>query len=134
MDCSATFRNTRSKLGLGSSALTSRAMSMKRLDCSGSSGSGFGLRGMVHCKHVMKDIMKLPFQANRHHLKSSEGIVYKSIPPVTFFSGPCHSGPQGVVFPAPGGAKLRLSLLRLVASLRRSIRFLGSKERESDRR
>jgi hypothetical protein len=36
--CSATLRNTRSKSGLGFSAPTSRAMSMKRFDCSGSSG------------------------------------------------------------------------------------------------
>jgi len=41
---SATFLNTRSNSGLGSSAPTSRAISMKRLDCAGS--SGFGLRGM----------------------------------------------------------------------------------------
>ena len=46
MDCSATLRNTRSKLGLGFSAPTSRAISMKRFDCVGSSGWGFGLRGM----------------------------------------------------------------------------------------
>src|SRR5207302_5061860 len=44
--CSATLRNTRSKLGLGVSAPTSRAMSMKRFDCAGSSAGGFGLRGM----------------------------------------------------------------------------------------
>jgi hypothetical protein len=46
LDCSATFRNTRSKSGLGCSAPTSRAMSMKRFDCSGSSGWRLGLRGM----------------------------------------------------------------------------------------
>lgn len=46
MGCSVTFRNTRSKLGLGFSAPTSRAMSMKRFDCAGSSWGGAGLRGM----------------------------------------------------------------------------------------
>ena len=46
LGCSATLRNRRSKSGLGVSAPTSRAMSMKRFDCSGSSGSVLGLRGM----------------------------------------------------------------------------------------
>lgn len=52
---SATFRNTRSKSGLGRSASTSRAVSMKRFDCAGSSGDGLGLRGMgssVAADHV----------------------------------------------------------------------------------
>lgn len=46
LGCSATLRNTRSKFGLGCSAPTSRAMSIKRFDSSGSSGGGLGLRGM----------------------------------------------------------------------------------------
>jgi Rap1a immunity proteins len=47
LGCSATLRNTGSKFRLGSSASTSRAMSMKRSDRAGSSDSGFGLRGMA---------------------------------------------------------------------------------------
>ena len=47
MVCSTTLRKTRSKSGLGSSAPTSRAMSINRFDCSGSSWGGFGLRGMA---------------------------------------------------------------------------------------
>lgn len=46
LSCPATFRNTRSKLGLGRSAPTSRAISMKRFDCAGSSCGGFGFRGI----------------------------------------------------------------------------------------
>jgi hypothetical protein len=46
LGCSATFRNTRSKSEPGVSAPTSRDMSMKRFDCAGSSGGGFGLWGM----------------------------------------------------------------------------------------
>ena len=43
----ATFWNTRSKSGLGCSAPTSRAMSMKRFNFSGSSGAALGFRGML---------------------------------------------------------------------------------------
>jgi hypothetical protein len=41
-----TFLNARSKAFPVSSVPSSRAALMKRLDCSGSSGGGFGLRGM----------------------------------------------------------------------------------------
>jgi hypothetical protein len=46
LGCLATLRKTRSKSGLGSSAPTSRAMSINRFDCAGSSGGGLGLRAM----------------------------------------------------------------------------------------
>jgi len=46
LGCSATLRNTRAKSGLGCSAPTSRAISMKRFDSSGSSGGGLSLRGI----------------------------------------------------------------------------------------
>jgi hypothetical protein len=51
LGCSATLRNTRSKLGLGSSALTSRAMSMKRFDFLWIVGRWFGLAG--HAEKIM---------------------------------------------------------------------------------
>jgi hypothetical protein len=41
-----TFLNTRSNASGLSSAPISRAALMKRFDCSGSSGGGFGLRGI----------------------------------------------------------------------------------------
>jgi hypothetical protein len=52
LGCSATLRNTRSKLALGFSAPTSRAMSMNRFDCAGSSGDGLGLRGIGSFYHL----------------------------------------------------------------------------------
>jgi hypothetical protein len=44
----ATLRNTRSKFSLGCSASRSRAKSKNRLNCSGLSGCGLGLRGMEY--------------------------------------------------------------------------------------
>jgi hypothetical protein len=44
--CRATFSNVRSNALPVSSVPCSRAALMKRFDCSGSSGLGFGLRGM----------------------------------------------------------------------------------------
>jgi hypothetical protein len=46
LDGCATLSNTRPSVSGSVSALTSRAMSMKRLNCSGSSGGGLGLRGI----------------------------------------------------------------------------------------
>jgi hypothetical protein len=61
LGCSTTLRNTRSKLGLGFSAPTSCAMSTKRFNCSGSSGGGLGLRGMLYW---FSTFFASPWQAN----------------------------------------------------------------------
>jgi hypothetical protein len=82
LGCSATFRNMRSKSELGSSAPTSRAMSMNRLDCAGSSGGGLGLRGIfqralsdIHGQYATKRITNDdPRYGIRHRTAKPLGI------------------------------------------------------------
>jgi hypothetical protein len=90
---SATFRNTRSKLGLGCSAPTSRAISTKRFDWSGSSSGSLGLRGImqtltsppvvskdreswgISCHACFRGLIEVPHERNR---KIRRGNLYSA--------------------------------------------------------
>ena len=69
----AILSNTRSKCSTGSRSRTSRAVAMNRLNCSGLSGWGFGLRGMA--QYTMRYLLIQPCDAMQDSWASLTAVM-----------------------------------------------------------